>query len=184
MSQIYHKYKKKIIPKLMSYFKYHSIMQVPCIKKIVLNIGIGKVISNKKLLDNAIQNLTIISGQKAIKTQSRKSIAGFKIRKGDYIGCKVTLRKINMWYFFERLLWIAIPRIRDFRGFSPRSFDGFGNYNIGIKEHIIFPEINFDKIDHICGLNITINTSCQTNKEGYELLSAFNFPFKDMKNYG
>ncbi|QJC30458.1 50S ribosomal protein L5 [Enterobacteriaceae endosymbiont of Neohaemonia nigricornis] len=178
MSKIYHEYKKKIIQQLMLQFKYHSIMQVPCIKKITLNMGVGKVTNNKKLLDAAINDLMLISGQKPFKTKSRKSISGFKIRQGDFIGCKVTLRKMRMWNFFERLLWIAIPRIRDFRGFSPKSFDGYGNYNIGIKEQIIFPEIDFDKIDQIRGLDINIYTNAMSNKEGYALLSAFNFPFK------
>ncbi|QJC31700.1 50S ribosomal protein L5 [Enterobacteriaceae endosymbiont of Donacia tomentosa] len=178
MSKLYNYYKNKIVKKLMLDLKYYSIMQVPCIKKITLNMGVGKVITNKKFLDNAINDLTLISGQKPIITKSRKSIASFKIRQGHPIGCKVTLRKKRMWNFFERLLWIVIPRIRDFRGLSKKSFDKQGNYSIGIKEQIIFPEINFDKIDRIRGLDITISTNAISNKEGYALLKEFYFPFK------
>ncbi|QJC35335.1 50S ribosomal protein L5 [Enterobacteriaceae endosymbiont of Donacia proxima] len=178
MLKLYNFYKKKIIRKLMLEFKYTSIMQVPCIKKITLNMGVGKVILDKKHLDNAINDLTLISGQKPIITKSRKSIASFKIRKGYPIGCKVTLRKKKMWNFFDRLLLIVLPRIRDFRGLSKKSFDKNGNYNIGIKEQIIFPEINFDKIDHIRGLDITITTNKISNQESYALFKAFNFPFR------
>ncbi|QJC34556.1 50S ribosomal protein L5 [Enterobacteriaceae endosymbiont of Donacia crassipes] len=178
MLKLYNLYKKQIIRKLMLKFKYTSIMQVPCIKKITLNMGVGKVLLDKKYLDNAVNDLTLISGQKPIITKSRKSIASFKIRKGYPIGCKVTLRKKKMWNFFDRLLLIVLPRIRDFRGLSKKSFDKNGNYNIGIKEQIIFPEINFDKIDHIRGLNITITTNKISNKESYALFNAFNFPFK------
>ncbi|QJC37784.1 50S ribosomal protein L5 [Enterobacteriaceae endosymbiont of Donacia bicoloricornis] len=178
MSKLYNYYKHKVRKKLMLKFKYKSIMQVPCIKKITLNMGVGKVISDKKYLDNAINDLTIISGQKPIKTKSHKSIAAFKIRKGYPIGCKVTLRKKKMWNFFERLLWIVIPRIRDFRGLSKKSFDKDGNYSIGIKEQIIFPEINFDKIDRIRGLNITITTNNISKAESYSLFKEFKFPFR------
>ncbi|QJC35744.1 50S ribosomal protein L5 [Enterobacteriaceae endosymbiont of Donacia sparganii] len=178
MSKLYNYYKNKVIKKLMLDFKYNSIMQVPCIKKITLNMGVGKVIIDKKHLDNAINDLTIISGQKPIITKSQKSIASFKIRKGYPIGCKVTLRKKKMWNFFERLLWIVIPRIRDFRGLSKKSFDKDGNYSIGIKEQIIFPEINFDKIDYIRGLDITITTNKISTKESYALLKEFKFPFR------
>ncbi|QJC34931.1 50S ribosomal protein L5 [Enterobacteriaceae endosymbiont of Donacia piscatrix] len=178
MLKLYNFYKKKIIKKLMSEFKYTSVMQVPCIKKITLNMGVGKALLDKKHLDNAVNDLTLISGQKPIITKSRKSIASFKIRKGYPIGCKVTLRKKKMWFFFDRLLLIVLPRIRDFRGLSKKSFDKNGNYNIGIKEQIIFPEINFDKIDHIRGLDIAITTNKISNKESYALFKAFNFPFK------
>lgn len=165
----------------MKEFNYRSIMQVPKIQKITLNMGVGKSIHNKKILNNAILNLTTITGQKPIITKAKKSIANFKIRKGYPIGCKVTLRKKKMWNFFEKLVLIAIPRIRDFRGLSLNSFDGFGNYNIGIKEQIIFPEINYDKIDNIRGLDISITTSAKSNKEGIALLKYFNFPFKIKK---
>ncbi|QJC38183.1 50S ribosomal protein L5 [Enterobacteriaceae endosymbiont of Donacia marginata] len=178
MSKLYNYYKHKVIKKLMLKFQYKSIMQVPCIKKITLNMGVGKVISDKKYLDNAINDLTIISGQKPLTTKSHKSIAAFKIRKGYPIGCKVTLRKKRMWNFFERLLWVVIPRMRDFRGLSKKSFDHNGNYSIGIKEQIIFPEINFDKIDHIRGLNITITTNNISIKESYSLFKEFKFPFR------
>ncbi|QJC28678.1 50S ribosomal protein L5 [Enterobacteriaceae endosymbiont of Plateumaris consimilis] len=179
MSKLYNYYKNKIVKKLIYSFKYYSIMQVPRISKITLNMGVGKVISDKKHLENAINDLTVISGQKPLITKAHKSIAGFKIRQGYPIGCKVTLRGKRMWYFFERLLFIAIPRIRDFRGLSKKSFDGYGNYNIGIKEQIIFPEINFDKIDHIRGLDISISTTANSNKEGYALLYELNFPFRN-----
>ncbi|QJC30005.1 50S ribosomal protein L5 [Enterobacteriaceae endosymbiont of Plateumaris sericea] len=179
MSKLYNYYKNEIVKKLIYSFKYYSIMQVPRISKITLNMGVGKAISDKKHLDNAINDLTVISGQKPLITKVHKSISGFKIRQGYPIGCKVTLRGKRMWYFFERLLFIAIPRIRDFRGLSKKSFDSYGNYNIGIKEQIIFPEINFDKIDYIRGLDISITTTAHSNKEGYALLHALNFPFRN-----
>lgn len=171
-------YKKKIIKKMMDKFQYKSIMQVPKIKKITLNMGVGESVKSRKILDNAILDLTLISGQKPIITKAKKSIANFKIRKGYPIGCKVTLRKKKMWDFFKRLIFIAIPRIRDFRGLSIKSFDKFGNYNIGLKEQIIFPEINYNKIDNIRGLDIAITTTAKSKKEGLELLKNFNFPFK------
>lgn len=171
-------YENKIKKKMMEKFHYKSIMQVPKIKKITLNMGVGKCIKNRKILDNALLDLTLISGQKPIITKAKKSIANFKIRKGYPIGCKVTLRKKKMWYFFKRLIFIAIPRIRDFRGLPIKSFDGFGNYNIGLKEQIIFPEINYNKIDNIRGLDIAITTTANSNKECLELLKNFNFPFK------
>lgn len=171
-------FKNDIRKKIMIDFKYTSIMQVPVIKKITLNMGIGDSSSDKKILEHASSDLKLISGQKAIITKAKKSIAGFKIRKGYPIGCKVTLRGNRMWSFFERFLYIAIPRIRDFRGFSIKSFDGHGNYTIGIKEQIIFPEIDYDKIDRIRGLNITITTDSKSNKESIALLRYFNFPFR------
>ncbi|XBC41017.1 MAG: 50S ribosomal protein L5 [Buchnera aphidicola (Nurudea yanoniella)] len=162
----------------MCKFNYSSIMQVPRIEKITLNIGVGLASIDKKHLDNAVSDLTKISGQKPLITKARKSVSSFKIRKGYPIGCKVTLRNQKKWDFLERLIIIAIPRIRDFRGFSKRSFDGRGNYSIGIREQIIFPEIDYDKIDRIRGINITITTTAITDSEGYALLSAFSFPFK------
>ncbi|WWO98825.1 MAG: 50S ribosomal protein L5 [Candidatus Dasytiphilus stammeri] len=178
MAQLHDLYKSEVINKLMIHFKYKTVMQVPNLRKITLNMGVGKAISDKKILENAVSDLTAISGQKPLLTRARKSISGFKIRKGYPIGCKVTLRSQRMWDFFERLISIAIPRIRDFRGFSIRSFDGYGNYSIGIKEQIIFPEIIYDKIDHIRGLDITITTTAKSDEEARYLLSAFNFPFR------
>jgi large subunit ribosomal protein L5 len=162
----------------MKEFSYSSIMQVPRIKKITLNMGVGEAVVNKKLLDNAVTDLQAISGQKPLVTKARRSVAGFKIRQGYPIGCKVTLRGERMWEFFERLVSIAIPRIRDFRGLSIKSFDGRGNYSIGIREHIIFPEIDYDKVDRTRGLDVTITTSAGTDTESRALLSSFGFPFR------
>jgi large subunit ribosomal protein L5 len=153
-------------------------MQVPRIEKITLNMGLGEAVADKKVLENAQADMTAIAGQKPIVTVARKSVAGFKIREGYPIGCKVTLRGERMWEFLERLISIAIPRIRDFRGLNPKSFDGRGNYSMGVKEQIIFPEIDFDKVDKIRGMDITITTSAGSNDEAQALLSAFNFPFK------
>jgi large subunit ribosomal protein L5 len=157
---------------------YSSVMQVPKIDKITLNMGVGGASSDKKVLDNAVLDLTAISGQKPLITKARKSVAGFKIRQGYPIGCKVTLRKKRKWDFFERLIVIAIPRIRDFRGLSTNAFDGNGNYSLGIREQIIFPEIDYDKIDRVRGLDITITTTAKSNHEARLLLSSFNFPFR------
>ncbi|CAL4043829.1 50S ribosomal protein L5 [Buchnera aphidicola (Anoecia corni)] len=179
MSILYNYFNSVVVKKLMVKFNYSSIMQVPRIEKIVLNMGVGTAISDKKILNNAVSDLSLISGQKPLITKVRKSVAGFKIRKGYPIGCKVTLRGKRKWDFFHRLIAIAIPRIRDFRGFPRSSFDGQGNYNFGIKEQIIFPEINYDKIDKIRGLNVTVATTSLSSAEGYELLSAFNFPFRN-----
>ncbi|VFP80401.1 50S ribosomal protein L5 [Candidatus Erwinia haradaeae] len=178
MARLYAFYKKEVVKKLMTDFGYHSVMRVPRIEKITLNMGVGQASSDKKLLDHAVINLAAISGQKPLITKARKSIASFKIRQGYPIGCKVTLRGKRMWEFFERLVSIAIPRIRDFRGLSIKSFDGNGNYNIGIREQIIFPEINYDQIDRIRGMDISITTTAQSDAEGEALLSAFNFPFR------
>ncbi|CAL4324007.1 50S ribosomal protein L5 [Buchnera aphidicola] len=178
MSELYSYYKSHVVKKMMLDFKYTSIMQVPRINKITLNMGLGKSTHDKKVLDFAISDLSLISGQKPYITKARKSISGFKIREGYPIGCKVTLRGLRKWDFLKRLISIVIPRIRDFRGFSKKSFDGRGNYSMGIKEQIIFPEINYDIIDKIRGLDITITTSSCSNKEGIALLSAFNFPFR------
>lgn len=171
-------YKEKIVKALMDKFKYKSVMQVPKITKITLNMGVGDAVKDKKAIDSALKDLTMISGQKPIVTKVRKSIAGFKIRDGWPIGCKVTLRKKRMYEFLDRLVNIGIPRIRDFRGFSGKSFDGMGNYSVGIQEHIIFPEIDFDNIDKIRGLDISITTSAKTDEEAKELLLNFNFPIK------
>jgi len=171
-------YKTQVVPALQDEFKFKSIMQVPKIEKITLNMGVGEALADKKLLDNAVADLETLAGQKPIITKARKSVAGFKVREGFPIGCKVTLRGERMWEFFERLVGIAIPRIRDFRGLSDKSFDGRGNYSMGVKEQIIFPEIDYDKVDKIRGLDITITTSARTDEEGRALLRAFNFPFK------
>jgi large subunit ribosomal protein L5 len=172
-------YQKKVIKALQDQFKYENVMQIPKIQKITLNMGVGEASKDKKLIDHAVSDMTIISGQKPIVTMTRKSIAGFKIRDGWPIGCKVTLRGARMYEFLDRLIAIAIPRIRDFRGLSGRSFDGRGNYSMGVKEQIIFPEINYDKIEGIRGLDITITTSAKTDAEAKALLLAFGFPLKD-----
>lgn len=171
-------YKSDVVPALQKEFDYQSIMQVPKIEKITLNMGVGEALVDKKLLDHAVADLQTLAGQKPVVTKARKSVAGFKVREGFPIGCKVTLRGERMWEFFERLVGIAIPRIRDFRGLSDKSFDGRGNYSMGVKEQIIFPEIDYDKVDKIRGLDITITTSARTDEEGRALLRAFNFPFK------
>ncbi|PPI86524.1 50S ribosomal protein L5 [Candidatus Pantoea edessiphila] len=178
MSNLHDYYKNQVTQKLMIQFRYKSIMRVPKIEKITLNMGVGEAVTDKKFLDGAVSDLTSISGQKPLITKVRKSVAGFKIRQGYPIGCKVTLRGERMWEFFERLMVIAIPRIRDFRGLSIKSFDGFGNYNIGIREQIIFPEIKYDKMNHIRGLDIAISTTAKSDNEGIALLKAFNFPFR------
>lgn len=172
-------YKKEIVPKLKNKFGYHSVMQVPHIEKITINMGVGEAANDKKILTNAIGDLEKIAGQKAVQTLSRKSIAGFKIRENWPIGCKVTLRSKRMYEFLDRLITIALPRVRDFRGLSAKSFDGRGNYSLGIKEQIVFPEIDYDKVDALRGMDITITTSAKTNKEAFALLQAFNFPFKE-----
>jgi large subunit ribosomal protein L5 len=172
-------YKAQVVPLLMKKFGYSTQMQVPVIQKITLNMGVGETTKDKKIMDNAVRDMTQISGQKPLVTLSRKSIAGFKIRDGYPIGCKVTLRGDRMYEFLDRLISVAIPRIRDFRGLNPRSFDGRGNYSLGIKEQIVFPEIDYDKIDVIRGLDITITTSASTDDEARALLTAFSFPLKD-----
>ena len=171
-------YKEKILPALVEQFAYKSIMQAPRITKITLNMGVGGAVADKKVLQSALSDMEKISGQKPVVTLARKSIAGFKIRDDMPIGCKVTLRSDRMYEFLDRLISISIPRIRDFRGLSPKSFDGRGNYSMGVKEQIIFPEIDYDKIDTIRGMDITITTTAQTNEEGLALLKLFNFPFK------
>lgn len=171
-------YRETVVPGLVKQFGYKSVMQVPRIEKIVLNMGVGEAVNDKKILENAVGDLTKIAGQKPVVTKARKSIAGFKIRKGYPIGCMTTLRSGHMYEFLDRLITVAIPRIRDFRGISPRSFDGRGNFNMGVKEQIIFPEIEYDKIDALRGLNITITTTAKSDEEARALLSAFKFPFR------
>lgn len=179
MARLETEYKDKILPELMKQFGYKSIMQAPRITKITLNMGVGGAVADKKVLQSALGDMEKIAGQKAIVTLARKSIAGFKIRDDMPIGCKVTLRSDRMYEFLDRLINISIPRIRDFRGMSPKSFDGRGNYSMGVKEQIIFPEIDYDKIDAIRGMDITITTTAKTNEEGLALLKLFNFPFKN-----
>jgi len=171
-------YHEQVVPELMKRFGYKSVMQVPRIQKITLNIGVGEATSDKKVLDGAVGDLSRIAGQKPVVTKSRKSIAAFKLRAGVPIGCMVTLRGARMFEFLDRLVSVAIPRIRDFRGVSNRAFDGRGNYNLGIKEQIIFPEIEYDKIDALRGMNISISTTANSDEEARALLSAFRFPFR------
>ena len=177
MARLSEEFKKNIKQKMMDTYKYENIYQIPKISKIVLNMGIGEAKEDSKVLDKAQEELSLIAGQKAIKTKAKKAIAAFKIREGMSLGVSVTLRNKIMYEFLDRLINIAIPRIRDFRGLNPKSFDGNGNYTLGIKEQIVFPEINYDKIDKIRGLDITICTTSSTNKEALELLKNFNMPF-------
>ena len=178
-ARLKHVYRKEIAPALTKQFGYASPMQVPRISKIVLNMGVGEATGDKKILENAVGDMTKISGQKPVVTKARKAIAGFKIREGYPIGCMVTLRQERMYEFLDRLVTVALPRVRDFRGVSGRGFDGRGNYNIGIKEQIIFPESEYDKIDAIRGMNITITTTAKTDAEAKALLAAFRFPFRN-----
>lgn len=178
MARLKDKYQKEVVPALKEKFNYDNVMQVPHIKKITLNMGVGETTRDKKILDNAVRDLESIAGQKPIVTKARKSIAGFKIREEWPIGCKVTLRGERMYEFLDRLIAVAIPRIRDFRGLNNKSFDGQGNYSMGMREQIAFPEIDYDKTDAIRGLDITITTSATTDDEGRALLEAFNFPLK------
>ena len=171
-------YRQKVVPELMQKFGYKTVMQVPRIRKITLNMGVGETTGDKKVLDAAVADMTKISGQKPVVTKARKSIANFKIRAGFPIGCMVTLRGARMYEFLDRLVNVAIPRIRDFRGVSNRAFDGRGNYSLGVREQIIFPEIEYDKIDQLRGMNIAITTSAKSDDEARALLSAFRFPFK------
>lgn len=174
-------YTKEIRDKLLAQFAYKNPMQIPKLTKIVLNMGVGKAAQDKKVITFAQQNMEAIAGQKSIVTYVRRSNASFKIREGWPIGCKVTLRGDKMYEFLDRLLAVALPRVRDFRGISAKSFDSRGNYNLGIKEQIIFPEVDYDKVDEIRGFDITINTSAKTNEEAYALLKAFKFPFKEIQ---
>ena len=171
-------YKEQIVPKLMEKFGYKNVMQVPRLSKVTLNMGVGEAVGNKKIMENALADMAKIAGQKPVTTLARKSIATFKIRDGWPIGCKVTLRRNQMYEFVDRLVNIALPRVRDFRGVGGRSFDGRGNYNMGIKEQIIFPEIEYDKVDAIRGMNISITTTAKTDEEAKALLAAFKFPFR------
>jgi large subunit ribosomal protein L5 len=172
-------YQEKVVPDMMAKFGYKSVMEVPRLTKITLNMGVSEAVADKKVMDHAVGDLTKISGQKPVVTKSKKAIAGFKIRDGVPIGCMVTLRGARMFEFLDRFVTVALPRVRDFRGISGRSFDGRGNYNIGVKEQIIFPEIEYDKIDAIRGMNITITTTAKTDAEARALLAAFKFPFKN-----
>ncbi len=178
MSRLKELYQRDIVPALLNKFKYSSIMEVPKIEKIVVNMGVGDAKENPKFLENAVEELSIITGQKPVITKARKAIAGFKLRAGMPIGAMVTLRGERMYHFFDRLLNIALPRVRDFRGVSPKAFDGRGNYTLGIKEQLIFPEINYDKVEKVRGMDIVIVTTAKTDEEGRELLSGFGVPFK------
>jgi large subunit ribosomal protein L5 len=178
MARLYSYYKDKVAKDLMKQFGYKSVMEVPRIEKITLNMGVGEAVADKKVMEFAVGDMQKIAGQKPVVTMSKKSIAGFKIREGYPVGCKVTLRKERMYEFLDRLISVAIPRIRDFRGISGKSFDGRGNYNMGIKEQIIFPEIEYEKIDALRGMNITITTSAKTDEEAKALLMAFKLPLK------
>ena len=178
MAKLHDLYKQEVIKALTEKFGYKTIMQVPRIEKITLNMGVGEAVADKKVLENAARDMAAIAGQKPLITKVRKSVAGFHIREGYPIGCKVTLRGERMWEFLERLIVIAIPRIRDFRGLSSKSFDGRGNYSMGVREQIIFPEIDFVKVDAVRGLDITITTTAKTDEEGKALLESFNFPFR------
>ncbi|MCB2167765.1 MAG: 50S ribosomal protein L5 [Deltaproteobacteria bacterium] len=179
MSQLKQFYQEEVAPKLTETFGYKNVMQVPALKKIVLNMGLGEAIQNIKLLDSAVEELKVISGQKPVITRAKRSIAAFKLREGMPIGCMVTVRREKMYDFFSKLVNIALPRVRDFRGISGKAFDGRGNYSLGIKEQLIFPEIDYDKIDKIKGLNITIVTSAKTDEEGKLLLKLMGMPFRN-----
>ncbi|MGA8180131.1 MAG: 50S ribosomal protein L5 [Desulfobacterales bacterium] len=179
MSELQLYYHKEVVTKLLDTFKYKSIMQVPKLEKIILNMGLGEAIHNIKLLDSAVDELKIIAGQQPVVTRAKKSIAAFKLREGMPIGCRVTLRHKRMYDFYYKLVNVALPRVRDFRGLSGKAFDGHGNYTLGIKEHIIFPEIDYDKIDNIKGLNISIVTTARTDEEGIELLRLLGMPFRN-----
>jgi len=179
MSRLQNYYKETVVPQLMEELKLSNVMEVPRITKITLNMGVGEAVTDKKVMERATGDMAAISGQKPIVRLSRKSVASFKIRDGWPVGCKVTLRRERMYEFLDRLVNISIPRVRDFRGLSPKSFDGRGNYSLGVKEQIMFPEIDFDKVDAIRGMDITITTTAKTNEEGLALLKAFNFPFKE-----
>lgn len=178
MARLQKVYKEEVLPKLVKKFGYSSSMQAPKLTKITVNMGVGDAIADKKVLDNAVADMEAITGQKVVKTLARKSVASFKVRDGYPVGCKVTLRGAQMYEFLDRLVNVALPRVRDFQGLNAKAFDGRGNYNLGIKEQIIFPEIEFEKIDKIRGMDINFATTAQTNDEAKALLEAFNFPFK------
>ena len=179
MARLLELYRSKIVPELVKQFSYKSVMEVPRITKITLNMGVSEAVADKKVMEHAVEDLTKIAGQKPVVTKARKAIAGFKIREELPIGCMVTLRGARMYEFIDRFVTVALPRVRDFRGISGRSFDGRGNYNVGIKEQIIFPEIEYDKIDTLRGLNVSITTTAKTDEECKALLSAFRFPFRN-----
>ena len=179
MARLQEYFKETVAPELSKKFEYKSVMEIPRITKITLNMGVGEAVGDKKILENAVGDMTKIAGQKPVVTKARKSIAGFKIREGYPIGCMVTLRGAAMYEFLDRLITVALPRVRDFRGVSGRAFDGRGNYNIGVKEQIIFPEIEYDKIDALRGMNISITTTAKTDDEAKSLLAAFKFPFRN-----
>jgi large subunit ribosomal protein L5 len=179
MARLQQHYREKVVPELTAKFGYKSPMQVPRLTKITLNMGVSEAVADKKVMDNAVADLTKISGQKPVVTKAKKAIAGFKIREGQAIGTMVTLRGERMWEFLDRFVTVALPRVRDFRGISGRAFDGRGNYNIGVKEQIIFPEIEYDKVDALRGLNISITTTAKNDEEAKALLAGFRFPFKN-----
>ena len=179
MARLQQHYREKVAPALMEQFGYTSPMQVPRLSKITLNMGVSEAVADKKVMDNAVADLTKIAGQKPVVTKAKKAIAGFKIREGQAIGCMVTLRGVQMYEFLDRFVTVALPRVRDFRGISGRAFDGRGNYNMGVKEQIIFPEIDFDQVDAMRGMDIAITTTAKTNEEAKALLQAFNFPFRN-----
>ena len=179
MARLQDFYKNTVVPDMVKQFGYKSVMQVPCIQKVTLNMGVGEAVADKKVMEHAVSDMQKIAGQKPVVTKSRKSIAGFKIRDDYPVGCMVTLRRELMYEFLDRLVTVAIPRIRDFRGLSSKAFDGRGNYNMGVREQIIFPEIEYDKIDVLRGMNITITTTAKTDAEARVLLAAFKFPFKN-----
>lgn len=179
MSRLKELYKSDVVAKLTEEFGYKNVMEVPRITKITLNMGVGEALGDKKLLENAVADMEAMSGQKVVVTKARKSVASFKVRDDYPIGCKVTMRSDRMWEFLDRLIDISLPRVRDFRGLNGKSFDGRGNYSMGVKEQIIFPEIEYDKVDKIRGMDITITTTAKTNEEGHALLKALNFPFRN-----
>ena len=179
MARLQQHYREKVVPELMQKFGYKSVMEVPRLSKITLNMGVSEAVADKKVMDHAVSDLARIAGQKPVVTKARMAIAGFKIREGQAIGCMVTLRGVRMYEFLDRFVTVALPRVRDFRGISGRSFDGRGNYNVGVKEQIIFPEIEYDKVDALRGLNISITTTAKSDEECKALLSAFRFPFKN-----
>lgn len=179
MARLQQTYQEKVVPELMSRFAYRNVMEVPRIAKISLNMGLGEAVADKKVIEHAVRDMAQIAGQKPVVTKARKSIAGFKIREGWPIGCKVTLRRERMYEFLDRLIAVALPRVRDFRGVNGRGFDGRGNFSMGISEQIIFPEIDYDKIDALRGMDITITTTARSNEEGKALLEGFGFPFRN-----
>jgi large subunit ribosomal protein L5 len=178
MERLRAQYLESVVPALQEQFKYQNVMEVPRITKVTLNMGLGDAVADKKIIEHAVSDMTAISGQKPVVTKARKSIAAFKIRDGYPIGCKVTLRRGRMYEFLDRLINVALPRVRDFRGFSAKAFDGRGNYSLGVKEQIIFPEIDYDKVDQLRGMNITITTNAKSDEEARALLAAFRFPFR------